>query len=111
RAMAGLRARLPDLPSPGVAALPTETRTAFAPGRNQKRAVVAVTQALWNRLEPQEVEGVLAHELTHIANRDVAVMTIASFFSMVAATPAPLGLWGGMFSGRQPRPHPPPPPR
>jgi heat shock protein HtpX len=88
-----------DLPKPRVAVIPTEVPNAFATGRNQKRAVVAVTQGLWNRLEPHEIEGVLAHELTHVANRDVMVMTIASFFSMVAAMLARFGLWGGMFSG------------
>ena len=98
-AMVERLAAMADLPKPRVAIIPTEVPNAFATGRNQKRAVVAVTQGLWNRLEPQEIEGVLAHELTHVANRDVAVMTIASFFSMVAATLARFGLWGGMFSG------------
>jgi heat shock protein HtpX len=98
-AMVERLAAMADLPKPRVAIIPTDIPNAFATGRNQKRAVVAVTQGLWNRLEPQEIEGVLAHELTHVANRDVAVMTIASFFSMVAATLARFGLWGGMFSG------------
>jgi heat shock protein HtpX len=60
---------------------------------------VAVTQGLWNRLEPREVEGVLAHELSHIGNRDVAVMTIASFFSMLAAFLMRMGMWTGMMGG------------
>ena len=98
-AMVERLAAMADLPKPRVAVIPTEVPNAFATGRNQKRAVVAVTQGLWNRLEPQEIEGVLAHELTHVANRDVAVMTIASFFSMVAGMLARFGLWGGMFSG------------
>jgi heat shock protein HtpX len=98
-AMVERLAAMADLPKPRVAVIPTEVPNAFATGRNQKRAVVAVTQGLWNRLEPHEVEGVLAHELTHVANRDVMVMTIASFFSMVAAMLARFGLWGGMFSG------------
>jgi heat shock protein HtpX len=88
-----------DLPKPRVAVIPTEVPNAFATGRSKKKAVVAVTQGLWNRLDQPEIEGVLAHELTHIANRDVAVMTIASFFSMVAAMLARFGLWGGMFGG------------
>jgi heat shock protein HtpX len=92
-------AAMADLPKPRVAVIPTQVPNAFATGRNKKHAVVAVTQGLWERLEPQEIEGVLAHELTHVLNRDVAVMTIASFFSMVAATLARFGLWGGMFSG------------
>jgi heat shock protein HtpX len=98
-AMVERLAAMADLPKPRVAVIPTEVPNAFATGRNQKRAVVAVTQGLWNRLEPHEIEGVLAHELTHVANRDVMVMTIASFFSMVAAMLARFGLWGGMFSG------------
>ena len=98
-AMVERLAAMADLPKPRVAVVPSQVPNAFATGRNKKRAVVAVTEGLWSRLEPQEIEGVLAHELTHIANRDVAVMTIASFFSMVAGTLARFGLWGGMFSG------------
>ena len=58
-----------------------------------------MTTGLWNRLEPQEVEGVLAHELSHIANRDVLVMTVASFFAMLAALLTRFGLYAGMFGG------------
>jgi heat shock protein HtpX len=92
-------AGMADLPMPRVAVIPTEVPNAFATGRSPKKSVVAVTQGLWNRLEPREIEGVLAHELTHIANRDVAVMTIASFFAMVSAMLARFGLYGGMFGG------------
>ena len=92
-------AAMADLPKPRVAIIPTDVPNAFATGRSPKRSVVAVTEGLWNRLDPQEIEGVLAHELTHVANRDVAVMTIASFFAMVAATLARFGLFGGMFGG------------
>jgi heat shock protein HtpX len=92
-------AAMADLPKPRVAVIPTDVPNAFATGRSPKRSVVAVTEGLWNRLEPQEIEGVLAHELTHVGNRDVAVMTIASFFAMVAATLARFGLFGGMFGG------------
>jgi heat shock protein HtpX len=98
-AMVERLAAMADLPKPRVAVIPTAVPNAFATGRNQKHSVVAVTQGLWDRLEPHEIEGVLAHELTHVANRDVAVMTIASFFSMLAAMLARFGLWGGMFSG------------
>src|SRR5579864_4075171 len=62
------------LPKPRVAVVPTDVPNAFATGRNPKHAAVAVTEGLWNRLDPQEVEAVLAHELSHIANRDVLVM-------------------------------------
>ena len=92
-------AAMADLPKPRVAVIPTEIPNAFATGRSPKHAVVAVTEGLWRRLEPREIEGVIAHELTHISNRDVAVMTIASFFSMVAAMLTRFGLYAGMFSG------------
>ena len=88
-----------DLPKPRVAIIPTEVPNAFATGRSPKHSAVAVTEGLWNRLEPREVEGVLAHELSHIANRDVAVMTIASFFSMLAAFLMRMGMFTGMFGG------------
>ncbi|HKG44316.1 MAG TPA: zinc metalloprotease HtpX [Gaiellaceae bacterium] len=88
-----------DLRKPRVAVIESDVPNAFATGRNQKHAAVAVTTGLWNRLEPKEVEGVLAHELSHIANRDVLVMTIASFFAMVAALLTRFGLYGGMFGG------------
>jgi len=88
-----------DLPKPRVAVIPTDVPNAFATGRSPKHSAVAVTEGLWRRLEPREVEGVLAHELSHIANRDVAVMTIASFFAMVAAMLTRIGMFGGMFGG------------
>jgi heat shock protein HtpX len=90
---------LADLPMPRVAVIPTDVPNAFATGRNPKHAAVAVTQGLWRRLEPQEVEAVLAHELSHIANRDVLIMTLASFFAMLAAFLTRVGLYGGMFGG------------
>jgi heat shock protein HtpX len=88
-----------DLQKPRVAIIESDVPNAFATGRNQKHAAVAVTTGLWNRLEPKEVEGVLAHELSHIANRDVLVMTVASFFAMVAALLTRFGLYSGMFGG------------
>jgi heat shock protein HtpX len=88
-----------DLPKPRIAIIDTDVPNAFATGRNPKHAAVAVTSGLWNRLEPQEVEGVLAHELSHIANRDVLVMTMASFFAMLAGMLTRFGLYAGMFGG------------
>jgi heat shock protein HtpX len=88
-----------DLPKPRVAVIPTDVPNAFATGRNPKHAAVAVTEGLWRRLEPQEVEGVLAHELSHVANRDVLVMTLASFFAMLAALITRWGLYFGMWGG------------
>src|SRR5580765_8177784 len=88
-----------DLPKPKVAIMDTPVPNAFATGRSPKHAAVCVTTGLWDRLEPKEVEGVLAHELSHIANRDVLIMTVASFFAMLAALLTRLGLYGGMFGG------------
>jgi heat shock protein HtpX len=88
-----------DLPKPRLAVIPTDMPNAFATGRNPKNSVVAVTEGLWNRLSKPEIEGVLAHELSHIGNRDVAIMTISSFFAMVAALLMRIGLFGGMFGG------------
>ena len=85
-----------DLPKPKIAVIDTDVPNAFATGRNPKHSAVAVTRGLWDRLEPREVEGVLAHELSHIANRDVLVMTLASFFAMLAGL---LTRWGLFFGG------------
>lgn len=76
---------LADMPKPRVAIMPTSVPNAFATGRNPQNAVVAVTQGLMRQLTTQEVEAVLAHEISHVKNRDVAVMTIASFFATVAS--------------------------
>jgi heat shock protein HtpX len=92
-----------DLPKPRVAVIDTDVPNAFATGRNPKHAAVAVTRGLWQRLEPQEVEGVLAHELSHIANRDVLIMTVASFFAMLAGLLTRFGLYSGMFGGGRSR--------
>src|SRR5213596_89374 len=88
-----------DLPKPRVAIIDTDVPNAFATGRSPKHAAVAVTRGLWQRLEPQEVEGVLAHELSHVANRDVLIMTVASFFAMLAGLLTRFGIYGGMFGG------------
>jgi len=90
---------LADLPKPKVAIMDTPVPNAFATGRSPKHAAVCVTTGLWERLEPKEVEGVLAHELSHIANRDVLVMTVASFFAMLAALLTRFGLYAGMWGG------------
>ena len=87
------------LPKPRIAIIPSDVPNAFATGRNPKHAAVAVTEGLWRRLEPQEVEAVLAHELSHVANRDVLIMTLASFFAMLAALITRWGLYFGMWGG------------
>lgn len=76
---------LANVPKPRVAVVPTPIPNAFATGRSPSNAVVAVTEGLMARLEKPEIEAVLAHELSHIKNRDVAVMTLASFFATVAS--------------------------
>jgi heat shock protein HtpX len=88
-----------DMPKPRVAIADTNLPNAFATGRNPNHAAIAVTRGLWERLEPQEVEGVLAHELSHVANRDVLVMTLASFFAMLAGILSRWMMYAGMFGG------------
>jgi heat shock protein HtpX len=90
---------LADLPKPRIALIDSDVPNAFATGRSPKKAAVAVTRGLWERLEPKEIEGVLAHELSHVSNRDVVIMTVASFFSMVAAMLVRFGIYSSMFSG------------
>jgi heat shock protein HtpX len=88
-----------DLPKPRIAVIDTPVPNAFATGRNPQHAAVAVTTGLWERLDRREVEGVLAHELSHVANRDVAIMTLASFFAMLAAMLTRFAMYSGMFGG------------
>ncbi|HAA90604.1 MAG: Protease HtpX-like protein [Thermoanaerobacterales bacterium 50_218] len=78
-------AAMAGIPKPRVAIVPTMIPNAFATGRSPSHAVVAVTTGLLHRLETPEIEAVLAHEISHIKHRDVAVMTIASFFATVAS--------------------------
>ncbi|WP_254838956.1 zinc metalloprotease HtpX [Natronomonas marina] len=86
-----------DLPKPGVAVADSKTPNAFATGRSPDNAVVCVTTGLLEALDDAELEGVLAHELAHVKNRDVAVMTIASFLSTIAFI---IVRWGWLFGGR-----------
>src|SRR5215831_6288991 len=88
-----------SLPKPRVAIVDTDVPNAFATGRNPKHAVVAVTTGLQRRLNPEEIEAVLGHELSHVANRDVLIMTVASFFAMLAGLLTRFGLYAGMFGG------------
>ncbi len=85
-----------DLPKPKVAIADTQVPNAFATGRNQKNATVAVTTGLLRTLDEDELEGVMAHELAHVKNRDVMVMTIASFLSTIAFF---VVRWGWLLSG------------
>src|SRR5919198_899883 len=89
-----------DLPKPRIAIADSDVPNAFAMGRSPKSAVVCATTGIMNILEPHELEGVMAHELTHVKNRDVMIMTIASFFASVAAMITQFGFFfGGGFGG------------
>jgi heat shock protein HtpX len=84
-----------DLPKPKVAVAYTEMPNAFALGKSQKSATVCATTGIMKMLSPSELEGVMAHELAHVKNRDVMIMTIASFFASVAATIVQFGFFFG----------------
>lgn len=89
-----------DMPKPTVAIADTDMPNAFATGRSSTRAVVCVTTGLLRRLDAEELEGVLAHELAHVAHRDVLVMTVASFVGVLAGFLTRSWLWGGMLRRR-----------
>jgi heat shock protein HtpX len=85
-----------NLPKPRVAVAETPMPNAFAIGRSPKTATVCATTGLLDLLSPAELEGVLAHELTHVQNRDVLVMTVASFFAAIASFIVQMGFWFGL---------------
>jgi len=89
---------LADMPKPRVAVANNDMPNAFATGRKPEKSVVCVTTGLLRRLEPEELEGVLAHELSHVAHRDVAVMTIAGFLGVLAGAITRMALYGGFMS-------------
>ena len=88
-----------DMKKPRVAIADTDVPNAFATGRSPSNAVVCATTGLMRRLDEPELEAVLAHELSHVAHRDVAVMTIASFLGMAAGMVTRMMLWTGMMGG------------
>ncbi len=88
-----------DMPKPRVAIADSDMPNAFATGRDRKHSVVCVTTGILRRLDPQELEGVLAHEMSHVAHRDVAVMTIASFLGIVAGLMTRFALYSGLAGG------------
>jgi heat shock protein HtpX len=90
---------LADMPKPRVAIAQSDIPNAFATGRNQKNAVVCVTTGIMRRLDERELEAVLAHELSHVAHRDVAVMTIASFLGILAGILTRVFAYAGLFGG------------
>jgi heat shock protein HtpX len=89
-----------DMPKPRVAVADTDLPNAFATGRDPDHAVVCATTGLLRRLEDPEVEAVLAHELSHVAHRDVAVMTVASFLGIAAGFLVRMGLYSGFYGRR-----------
>jgi heat shock protein HtpX len=88
-----------DMPKPQVAIADVDMPNAFATGRDKKHAVVCVTTGILRRLNEPELEAVLAHELSHVAHRDVAVMTIASFLGILAGLLTRVLLYAGLFGG------------
>ncbi|HET6293390.1 MAG TPA: zinc metalloprotease HtpX [Kribbella sp.] len=91
---------LADMPKPAVAIADVDMPNAFATGRSPSKAVVCVTTGVLRRLDANELEGVLAHELSHVAHRDVAVMTIASFLGVLAGLTTRIGLYSGVGRSR-----------
>ncbi|HEY5252622.1 MAG TPA: zinc metalloprotease HtpX [Acidimicrobiales bacterium] len=90
---------LADMKKPQVAIAEVDMPNAFATGRSPKHAVVCATRGIMRRLDEPELEAVLAHELSHVAHRDVAVMTIASFLGMIAGLLTRVMLYAGLFGG------------
>jgi heat shock protein HtpX len=90
---------LSDTPKPKVAIAESDVPNAFATGRSQKRAVVCATTGILRRLDAEELEGVLAHEMSHVAHHDVVVMTIASFLGVLAGLITRFAFYAGLFGG------------
>jgi heat shock protein HtpX len=88
-----------DLPKPRIAVADMDVPNAFAIGRSPKKATVCATTGIMRTLEPAELEGVMAHELAHVKNRDVLIMTVASFFATVAAMITQNAFFFGAFGG------------
>ena len=91
-----------DMPRPQIAVSDTDLPNAFATGRNADHAVLCVTTGLLRRLEPDELEGVLAHELSHVAHRDVAVITVASFLGVIAGLIVRFAFYSQLYGGPRP---------
>src|ERR671921_2747181 len=88
-----------NLSKPRVAVINTRIPNAFATGKTPKSSIVAVTTGLMDQLDTEELEGVIAHELAHIKNRDVLILTLASIFSVIAWYLMRFGMYGAMFGG------------
>jgi len=90
-----------DIPKPRVYLIPSESPNAFATGRNPEHAVVAVTEGLLQILSERELEGVVAHEMSHVRNRDILIATIAAAVAGVVAAAGHAIQWSLMFAGRR----------
>jgi heat shock protein HtpX len=90
---------LADMPKPRVGVSQVLMPNAFATGRNPKNSVIVVTEGIRQRLDDEELEAVLSHELSHVAHRDVAVMTVASSLGMLAGLISRMAMWGVMLGG------------
>ena len=101
--MVGRLAAMTGIPKPKVAIIDTPVPNAMATGRNPNHALVAVTTGILQQLSPQELEAVVAHELSHVIHRDMRVMAMAGFFATVAAFIVQTGLWGGFYGGGRDR--------
>jgi heat shock protein HtpX len=88
-----------QIPMPKIFVIPSDSPNAFATGRNPHHASVAVTQGILNILDNEELEGVLAHELGHVRNRDILTSSIAATLAGAVTVLARMGAWGAMFSG------------
>jgi len=92
-------AQVMHIPMPKIFVIPTDSPNAFATGRNPSHASVAVTQGILNLLDNDELEGVLAHELGHVRNRDILTSSIAATLAGAVTVLARMGAWGAMFGG------------
>ena len=90
---------LANMPKPRVAIAPTSMPNAFATGRNSKVAVLCATKGILDKLDNDELEGVLAHEMSHVAHKDVAVMTVASLLGIIAALMVRFAFYSELFGG------------
>ncbi|MBM4247862.1 MAG: protease [Euryarchaeota archaeon] len=90
-----------NLPMPRLAIVPSQTPNAFATGRDPEHAVVAVTEGLLNTLDDEEMEGVIGHEMAHVQNRDILVMTVVSSAAAIISIIARVVIYQAMFGGRR----------